>query len=217
MGRRLVAGLLAVGVATGLLVVPVGASQLPKPDKAIAQAGLLTIADFPAGWTQQPAAKSKPSKLKSCKTIEAVSSSSQRYEEKSPDFVQGDARVSNAVFVFPNVKKAKAYLAPFQRSGKVCLQDSVRKALPEATVAVTSVDTAPIIQSGIDDAVEFVARLDEPNQGGATQTFADIEVALRSGRTIYTVSSLSPYPPPAELDALISVSLSRMLLAKTKA
>lgn len=114
----------ALGMS-GLLVVAVaggadGASR--SDDLGIAEAGLLTGGDFPAGWTATPPDASDDRdieraarRIASCKrylTLRATGQKQPRAE--SPDFSFESSRIDNSVAVFASTRAANAAMKVFE-------------------------------------------------------------------------------------------------------
>ena len=216
-----VAVALVVALATavlGLGAVPAGAgaAKAKKPsDLSIAKQAVLTIADFPAGWTQSKHTEAKPSGLASCKATEGVVAKNKKYRAQSPDFQQGDtALAQNTVLVFPKASQATAYLKPYQQTNTAkCLQQGTVKALrkfPGVTVQVQQLDLSSALQAGtIDDAVGYELLAAIPQQGTTVKLFL-VAIAVRTGRGVAGFTTQNADAPLPDTDTLINASLSRL-------
>ena len=181
----------SLAVLTAALFV-VGALALPafaKSDKQVAKAASITVADLGKGWKATKHVDDPPSGIAACADTDAANQRSKKYKFQAPDFEQGGSQVTNSVYVFPNVKAAKAYLAAFQDpSALECLQDGLDQKIenaPGASVDVSEFDvTGGPAQDGV--GYEVVLRDSVPNQSGTTDPIvivADI-VAFRVGRGV---------------------------------
>ncbi len=227
--RRLVATTAAVALAlgAGLLEPPAAgaattaanAAKGAKPsDSAIAKAAALTLADFPAGWTQSKHKDAKPSGLASCKATEQIVAKNKKYRAVSPDFQQGDTSVvQNTVLVFPKASQAVAYLKPYQLAGAgKCLQQGTQKLLRKisgATVQIQQLDLSSALQGGtIDDAVGYELLATVPQQPTPLQLVL-VAIAVRIGRGVAGFTTQNSATPLAETDTLINACVSRLKAA----
>jgi hypothetical protein len=213
------AAALAVPASAGASTVSAKGAKATKPrDSAIAKAALLTLADFPAGWTQSKHKDAKPSGLASCKATEGVVAKNKKYRAESPDFQQGDTSIAqNTVLVFPKASQATAYLKPYQlaAAGK-CLQQGTQKALRKisgVTVQVQQLDLSSALQGGnIDDAVGYELLATIPQQGTPLQLVL-VAIAVRVGRGVAGFTTQNSAAPLTETDSLINASLGRLKAA----
>lgn len=145
MTRRAVMAGVAIFALVAVLGSPTFGVASPAADKSIAQAGLLTLQDFPAGWAPQPAGTSNTklgaklvSSIAACKPLRPLLGNGKTaVRANSPsDFTDGSVTLSNAVNVYPSVTRA---LLPFnafrERSGRICLQALLKQGLEQDLAA----------------------------------------------------------------------------------
>ncbi len=118
-----------VGLSALVLVtVPAPADAASRrSDQRIAEAGLLTADDFPAGWTETPddgsgdreveAAAKEISSCKRYRTLRAMGKKQPRAE--SSDFELNDSRIDNSIAVFASKSDAKSAMKLFEHSSVV--------------------------------------------------------------------------------------------------
>jgi hypothetical protein len=114
-------GMFVATAATGAL----GASR--AADVAIAEAGLLTAADFPAGWTASPPEddddeemETAARRISSCKRYLALRASGRKQPRaESPDFELDQSRVDNSVAVFGSSSAANSAMKLFEHPSVV--------------------------------------------------------------------------------------------------
>jgi hypothetical protein len=195
------------------------AAKAAKPsDSAIAKSAVLTLSDFPAGWTQTKHKDAKPTGLASCKATESIVAKNKRYRTESPDFQQGDTSIAqNTVLVFPKASQATAYLKPYQApSAGKCLQQGTQKLLRKisgVTVQVQPLDLSSALQGGnIDAAVGYELLATIPQQTTPLQLVL-VAIAVRIGRGIAGFTTQNSAAPLPETDTLINASLSRLKAA----
>jgi hypothetical protein len=113
--RGVLVALVAVG-ALALATVPVSTADAASANLDAAQAGVLTISDFPAGWTQGDRAPASDkqldaaaAKIRACKTFLAFSKANRKHPRvESPSFTQGRSDVANTVAAYPSEAAARA-------------------------------------------------------------------------------------------------------------
>ena len=155
-----------------------------KTDKQVAKAASITAKDVGRGWTAKKQAADKPSGISECSVKEAADKRALKYKFESPDFQQGDARVSNSVYVFPKVKDAQAYLAAFQDPSTIdCLQLGLEAALADSAGASVTVENLDVTGDPVDDGVGFRATITIPD-GAIDATLIFEAVAFRVGRGV---------------------------------
>ncbi len=176
--------LLAACAVVGMTALPAAA----KTDKQIAKAASLKLSDLSGEWTASKG-DDAPNGSAECEAIDDIEARSDKYEFNSPEFATADAYLSNSVYVFPNVKQAKAYLAVFQDpSAGDCLQAGLEEAVADSPGAV--VDTGLLDVSGgpADDGVGY--QVDVALSDG--DTFVIEAVAFRVGRGVTGITAQNP-------------------------
>lgn len=201
----------AAVVVAALAVV--GATALPavaKTDKQIAKAASISAKDLGRGWTATKQDPDSPSEIPECEGTEAADERAEKFEFESPQFDQGDAQVTNSVFVFPSVKDAKAYLAAFQDPITLdCLQLGLEDALPADAGATVDVEELDVTGGPADDGVGFIATVTVPD--GASEATLILEaVAFRVGRGVTGMTTTNPDEPLPITAELATASIKRL-------
>jgi hypothetical protein len=204
---------LAIGALTAALAAPAFAGA--TSDKEIAKEGLLTLSDFPSGWTQSPHKDTQPSKLPACKATEAVVKQFKKYRTASPDFAQGrTTKAQNTIYAFPGVKQAKTFLKPYLGTGVTdCFEARIKKEIPDATVEVQKIPSSSIPSSDLaDESFGFEVTLKSPGDSAANTLYFDA-LAYRVDRFFvgYTFQNLGDRLPDAP--DLVAASLQRLVQA----
>jgi len=193
------------------LVAVLGAMAVPAfaaSNKQIAKASTLQLADLSGtDWTSTPHAKKPDSKVPSCAPTNKANNTAEKYGAHSPDFKNSTGTViTNAVYVFPTVKQAKAYIAAFKLpTAQECLQQGFDKTLQGsgATATVTALDVSGAPKGTFDDGVGFqglITGVPASENGGADLYLQ--AAAFRVGRAITGLTTTSPganYPDTAKL------------------
>jgi hypothetical protein len=168
-------------------------------DQAIVTAGLLTINDFPPGWTQSPPSSSGDTDIsgagKSCaalkKKVDAVKKLRTAHE-KSPNFKQGSFdQVSNSPSVYRTTAAATAEVKILTNSAVVpCLQKYVQGQLAkQATHGLTfklSIGRVSVPKVG-DNTVGFQFAVTASQKGQSFRVYLDLQV-VQVGRTLLAFS-----------------------------
>jgi len=199
---RIVTRFTAVVITAFALVGVVALPAVAKTDKQVAKSASITAKDLGRGWDATKHTDDGPSGTPSCADTDAANEGAKKYEFNSPDFALGDAEVTNSVYVFPNVKAAKAYLAAFQDPTAIeCLQDGLDAALTDAPGAVAAVGELDVSGGPAQDGVGFEATITIPD--GATEATVKLQaVAFRVGRGVTGITAQNvdePLPITAEL------------------
>ncbi|HEU5301799.1 MAG TPA: hypothetical protein VFW06_06125 [Acidimicrobiia bacterium] len=196
--RRSTATVVAALLAVGLTALPAAA----KTDKQIAKAASITVKDLGRGWDTSKHVEDDPSGIPSCADTDAANDDATEYEFNSPDFSQENAEVTNSVFVFPNVKDAKSYLAAFQDPAAVdCVSDLLDEGLADTPDASVSVDELDVSGGPANDGVGFLATVTIPTEEGEATVILEA-VAFRVGRGVTGITTQNvdePLPITADL------------------
>ena len=210
MTRRGVAAT-AFAVALVLGTLTTGASAAPAGDDAIAEAGLLTPADFPAaeGWQAGKPPPDVPSSLPACAAVRRAREQAGDRRTASPAFdrADGTAGASNVVYVFSTPAAAKRFLAPFREPRYVrCIRQSTEAQLDdERGVDVDVARTADVPGLG-DQSVAFTITLSTDGIAHAVLQ----ATAVRDGRVVDGFTFRSLDGPLTGGDALVAASLARV-------
>jgi hypothetical protein len=195
-----------VVLATVTLVGAFAVPAFAKTDKQIAKASTLTIDDISGtGWSQEPHERDADSDLPSCRPTNKAKAAARKGGANSPDFQNVDGTtVTNVVYVFPNVKKATAYLAAFKLPTALeCLQQSLDENLASKPGASASVEDLDVSGGPVDDGIGFqgvIVGVDTA-QAGVTDTYIQA-VAFRVGRAVTGFTTTNPgtaYPDTVDL------------------
>jgi len=202
-------------------------------DKAIAQAGVLTLSDFPAGWTQRPqsggsgAVEAKlVASIPACRPfvpLIANAQTSARATSKS-DFSDGVTTVSNDVRVFPTVANAlKSFDALASPALTPCFQRLLRAALKEqlvsqgqaSTIRITGVSVQHVNPSlGVGDAEGGFAATITVAGGGQQESVYVEAITVRVGRALDNFSYQDPSGPVSDLvPSAVAASVTRLQAA----
>jgi hypothetical protein len=218
-GASRLAGLLVVALTVGALAAPAGAKATPSPaDKVLLNAGVITAADVPAGWTATSQADTSADQFKGVAHCAAVYRAvfdaratvpyklSKAFSPPGAD--NGITSVDDTVLAFKNAARASRFVAVFQdaRAGP-CLQAVLAKALRGEGHAVV----APLTVAPVGDAtVGYEASITSTSPGLTGPQVGDI-VVLRVGRVVAYVTTLNaaaaPLPQGPALLAAIAARL----------
>lgn len=203
---RSVTVVIAASAMVGALALPAAA----KSDRQIAKAASITKSDVGRGWTATEQEPDEPSGIAACEATEEITEASERYEFESPQFEQGDAQVSNSVYVFPTVKQARTYLEAFQQIETLdCLQEGLDAALAETPGVSTEVEELDVSGGPANDGVGFLATITIPD--GANEVTLIFEaVAFRVGRGITAITTNNVEEPLPITPDLATSSIKRL-------
>jgi hypothetical protein len=210
-----------VAATVGALAAPAEAKAKPSPaDKVVLNAGVITAADVPAGWTATSQADTSAGQFKGVTGCGAVYRAvfnaratvpyklSKSFSPPGPD--NGVTAVDDTVLAFKSVARANRFVAVFQdaRTGP-CLQAVLAKALRGEGHAVV----APLTVAAVGDAtVGYEARITSTSPGLSGPQVGDI-VVLRVGRVVAYVTTLNaaavPLPQGPALLTTIATRLQR--------
>lgn len=216
----IVRGVVAAGAALMLAIgVPATSAQATHgsaapADDAIADAGLLTLADFPAaeGWQTGAPTPDEPPTAPACAPVRRARERAAERRTPSPAFERADgtAGASNVVYVFPSASEAKRFLAPFRQPRYLrCLRQSTAARLDDADDAddvdidITSEADVPGLG---DQAMAFTITL---SSGGVVEAVLEA-TAVRTGRVIDGFTLRSIEGPITIGDSLVAASLGRV-------
>ena len=219
------AGWIATLVGAGLVLGvagPAGAKAKPSPaDKLILQAGVVTAADVPAGWTTTPQADSSADEFKgiaACSPVyTAVRAARATVPYKlSPAFsppgsTNGLTVVDDIVLAFKTPAAAGGFAGVFQTSrAGPCLQAVLAKALSgqghASVVPLTN-------QAAVGDAVVgYEASITATGPGAPGPQVGDI-IVVRVGRAVVYLSTLNSATPLPEGAAILQAVATRLRVA----
>jgi hypothetical protein len=230
-----VTGAVAVGVCTMLLVVSgASASAAPSPrDKGIAQVGVLTLQDVPAGWAPKASSPSDTalvaklfSTIPVCKTFKPlfVNAKTASRAQSASDFTDGTLTVSNSVSVYPDVvHAAKPFTAAKGSTFSRCFQRLLQTALPVELaksgnassiqkLAVAVAPASPGVTVG-DGQAAFAATVTVTASGIQVSIYFE-DIVVRVGRALDTFSYQQEGSPISDsVPSAINVSVSRLQAA----
>ena len=213
------AALVVLGVTVVALAAPAGAKAKPSPaDKVLLNAGVVTAADVPAGWTAASQVDTSAGQFKGVTGCGAVYRAvfnaratvpyklSKAFSPPGPD--NGITSVDDTVLAFKNDAAASRFVAVFQDAGAgPCLQAVLAKALRGEGHAVV----APLTVAPVGDAtVGYQASITSTGPGLTGPQVGDI-VVLRVGRVVAYVATLNVAATPlAQGPAIVSAIATRL-------
>lgn len=174
--RRTGAMAVWVSLVAGLAITGGAASAASNPDKGVAQAGVLTLQDFPNGWAPKPRSPSSSfpssifSKIPVCRQFEVLLANSKTgtHADSRSDFTDGRVTVDNGVVVYPDVAHA---LKPFTAAKGTALSNCLQQLLKNAI-------GAELAKKGLSSSVQHLAVVSEPASSGVTAGDDQTAIAL---------------------------------------
>jgi hypothetical protein len=230
--RRLAGGFLGLAILLALNA-PSMAASTARADKAISQAGVLVLADFPSGWAASPQSSSNNNDqivagIPACRAVVKARNEVRKSRTKadSKDFKKSDETYSNTVGVLATpAAAAQAFAAYNSTQGQKCLQQIADKASQaslaksSATIKNPKVSTTFSEVSGPtvgDASVRYRIELavTASNLPIAQKAYLD-EVIAQTGRalTAYQYQSQFERSDNHFLDQLIGASQRRLMAA----
>jgi hypothetical protein len=226
--RRVIVTAVLLALTSATLVVPARAAT-STADTAIVDAGLLTIDDFPAGWTESPHKSSGSSDIdfskygKRCAALQKTANAFKKRRSahgNSPDFKQGDFdQVSNSIATFPTAAPAKATFTLFESPAfRVCIdkafsdQFSKQAKKSGATMKVSLARLS--VPSVGDDSIGYEFALTVTAKGVTARVYIDLQLVLvgRSGMTFsFEGEGTSPL---LAYQSLVNASVERVRAAE---
>jgi hypothetical protein len=216
----LVSGTLLVGLAVPAPAVSKGG------DVAIAKAGTFVVADFPAGFSRQPATPSSSAEnIKLAKGVPGCAPyialqklTGAQPQATSPDFEDDSRTVSNEVDVFKTERVAGDALRLFAKPSMVsCLQQLFKKQIaqdPKTKGKIQSVSIALDRQdiAGLgDDSVVYEGKMEITGTDGSTTQIGVGNAAVQVGRAVNDVTYLTTGAALTEiLTPAIDASVARL-------
>lgn len=200
----------------------IGTSAMPAfaaSDKQLAKASTLQESDLSGtGWSSSPHTEHKDSTQPSCKATNAANKAAKKFGAHAPDFDNSDgASVTNTVYVFPNVKQARAYLATFKLPGALeCFQKGLDDSVASSQGATAAGADLNVKGGPADDGVGFQGTLGNIPTG-ATPPTVDLyvqAVAFRVGRGVTGITTSNPseaYPSTVDLATTAIARLKKNL------
>jgi hypothetical protein len=222
----------AVLVVTGATAMacifgnPAFARSTTATDKQAATAALLQLSELPAGdpargfrgWQEISAGGSDVLRLgfpdlafKACAATIKVEKASEKYRADTGDYDSNSDDIRNSIYVFPNAKKAKRYIATYTKPAeRECYQHSVTVGNqmrlagslgPIAAPAFPDFDASTVPSGSVNEGVALSAWWSNNEPGNTDPDGETIqEVRFRSGRAVIELStyySISKGPAPA--------------------
>jgi len=188
-----------------------------KADLAIQKQGVLTAADFPPGWTSQPAVPStEPPASNACADLRAVDEALKSSATKSLTFLSpGGEQAGNLVAVVKSATKASSYLEPYGEPSAIdCVQAQLQATFKQPQILATRISVSQTTGApppGADEGVAFHAQVNATlvtQQTGVV--FVDL-LSARVGRSVVQFVFLSP--TAASHDQQINAVISRLKAA----
>lgn len=197
-------------------------------DAADAEAALLTLSDFPAGWSEVPddgddSNQKLVEQVRECLGPDAVELFNSETKVGTGDFTDpaDDSRVGHVVTFAPTVESAEAYIAGGSADGVAeCLTTTYREGLAElfaededlADAEVGEVTVGALNVGEVGDG-NFAYRITAPIsvEGFTLDIVADV-VSVRVGRSVAGLNFLSQFDPtPIErITEYTSIAASRL-------
>ena len=184
----------AAPVAASLaLAAPALAAGESKGDKAILKAGVITKADVPAEWTSKKGKSSGDALtgLKECKKINTTVAAAKRDDPRArsrefADPVPSNAKTAeNAVYAFPDQKRAGKFVAAYNGSAATACFDKLgaEVARSRPTAAPPTVSPITDLQGVGDEAVGYEIAATFTQNGGTATLYIDF-IVVRVGRAV---------------------------------
>jgi hypothetical protein len=184
----------AAPVAVSLaLAAPALAAGESKGDKAILKAGVITKADVPAEWTSKKGKSSGDALtgLKECKKINTTVAAAKRDDPRArsrefADPVPSNAKTAeNAVYAFPDQKRAGKFVAAYNGSAATACFDKLgaEVARSRPTAAPPTVSPITDLQGVGDEAVGYEIAATFTQNGGTATLYIDF-IVVRVGRAV---------------------------------
>ena len=177
-------------------------------DAAAAEAALLTLSDFPAGWSEAPDTADEELRegTTECFGPDAVELRNGEAQASTSVFAdpQDESRVDQTVTVAPTLESAEAYMAAASADGVAeCLTTVFRERLPEVLAgdeATQSVEVGEVVVGALNvgpiGEETFAYRITSPltNQGLSVDVVLDF-VSVRVGRSAAGINFVSQGDP----------------------
>jgi hypothetical protein len=220
--RVLLVTSIALAVAVGTAPLAAGKTG----DKARAREALLREADLPqvgGQWSSTPRNSEGDSEADAirkeifeCSSVQRVLDRSKKFRVLGPNFTrstpQGDQQVSDTVYVFPNVKAARSYMAPFlDDDGIDCfrkyLLEQLQNRVQGAEVLVQSVERAPELG---DSSVGYQLTATISDDAGNEDVIHYDAYAIRVGRGVTGLSFANQNQPFPGLEGVNEAATERL-------
>jgi hypothetical protein len=184
----------AAPVAVSLaLAAPALAAGESKGDKAILKAGVITKADVPAEWTSKKGKSTGDALtgLKECKKINTTVAAAKQDDPRArsrefADPVPSNAKTAeNAVYAFPDQKRAGKFVAAYNGSAATACFDQLgaEVARRRPTAAPPTVSPITDLQGVGDEAVGYEIAATFTQNGGTATLYIDF-IVVRVGRAV---------------------------------
>jgi hypothetical protein len=162
--------------------------------------------------------------FEACAASMKIEAASSRYRADSPDYWSNPPRnIGNSIYVFPNAKKAKAYLSAYtQPEARDCFQHSITThvSASSGTLTYPEFDTSTVPAGSLDEGVGFNA-LVTPAPGSTSPGSINYQdVRYRAGRAVIFLSTYNnnypdntpaPFPGVPNYLAAIADRLNQQL------
>jgi hypothetical protein len=186
--------ILAAPVAVSLaFAAPALAAGESKGDKAILKAGVITKADVPAEWTSKKGKSTGDALtgLKECKRINTTVAAAKHDDPRArsrefADPVTSNAKTAeNAVYAFPDQKRAAKFVAAYKGSAATACFDKLgaEVARSRPTAAPPTVSPITDLQGVGDEAVGYEIAATFTQNGGTATLYIDF-IVVRVGRAV---------------------------------
>ncbi len=203
-----------VAIASITVVGTFAVPAFAKTDKQVAKESTITIDDLSGtGWKQSPHDSTEKYKLPVCRTSIKARAAAKKSGANSPDFSNSDGTtITNVVYVFPNVQKAKAYVAAFKLPTALeCLQQTLDQSLKSEPDASAKFEDLDVSGGPVDDGVGFQGVISgyPTAQTGVTDTYVQA-VAFRVGRAVTGFTTSNPGEAYPDTVTLVETQLARL-------
>jgi hypothetical protein len=188
-----------------------------EADKALAEAALLKLSDFPSGWTGKPADdEDEDDGPLACAGLDELRGSVTG-EAWSPDFSNdNDEQVAQQVAVFADDEPAREYIEVFSGQELIdCVQDEMKDRAEENfndDVEIGEVSAAQLrVNDRGDDTAALRVTLDTTSQGIDIPVYIDVTLA-RVGRTLTLILTAGVFSAldDTERDRLTGIAVKRL-------
>ena len=227
---------LAIGAGTAAASTPPtssGTTEVEGPDQEAAEAALLTLADFPAGWTEEPEEDGNDLGAESRRRVtECVGGEGEELLDlggalaESGNFRGPDNEVVEESVAVVDEAVAEDFMARFGAAGvEECFADSMQQTMdefvsdppdpsatfpPDATIGTVTAERLEVAPAG-DELVAYRIVIPLSTQGITVDIVLDA-VLVRSGRAVAAVSFqsvVSPFPSE-DVEHYVDLAVERL-------
>jgi hypothetical protein len=196
-----------LGVMVGVVALLAGFAlpAFAAKDPQAAKASLLQLADLPTsgrpgftGWLAvSPGGDSSLTMgnldpaFAACAATNKIEQASSKYRSDSPDFSSNSDAIGNSIYVFPNAKKAKAYVAAYAKpEAQQCFQHGVEKnSVADDPRTFPPFDATTVSGGSLNEGVGFDATIGTAPQFSDSGTATLQDVRFRAGRAVIFLST----------------------------